>query len=95
VELVAPSEVRARAEALQAGGVKVAGLVPAGVELPEGLGRRVLPADPAAYARGLYAALRELDAEGHGRILVVEPITDGVGLAVHDRLSRAAAPRTP
>jgi L-threonylcarbamoyladenylate synthase len=93
VELLGAPGVHARAEALRSQGVKVAGLVPAGVELPLDIGRRVLPAEPAAYARGLYAALRELDAEGHGRILVVQPGEEGVGLAVHDRLRRAAAPR--
>ncbi len=46
---------------------------------------------PAAYARALFAALRE--AEGAGvRVLFVETVPDrGVGRAVMDRLRRAAA----
>lgn len=52
---------------------------------------RSLPSDPAAYARGLYASLRALDAVGAERILVQRP-PDGPGwAAVHDRLQRAAA----
>ena len=93
VELLGRGEVSARAESLRDAGVKVAGLVPEGVVLPPGVLQKVLPAAPAAYARGLYAALRALDAAGCERILVVEPGAEGVGLAVHDRLRRAAAPR--
>ncbi|MEN9800814.1 MAG: hypothetical protein RL653_4511 [Pseudomonadota bacterium] len=95
VELVSVQAVRVRAAALRDEGVKVAGLVPESVALPAGVGRYFLPDDPAGYARGLYAALRDIDAAGYARILVVEPEGGGVGLAVHDRLSRAAAPRTP
>jgi L-threonylcarbamoyladenylate synthase len=52
---------------------------------------RRMPAGPAAYARALYAALRELDAEGAGRILVEAVPTEDSWAAVADRLSRAAA----
>ncbi len=50
-----------------------------------------LPGDPAAYAHGLYAALRHLDACGAGRILVERPPADPAWSAVHDRLIRATA----
>jgi len=52
---------------------------------------RCMPALPAGYARALYAALRELDAEGAGRILVEGVPTEESWAAVADRLSRAAA----
>jgi L-threonylcarbamoyladenylate synthase len=94
VELVSAAAVRTRAAALRDAGVKVAGLAPDSVALPAGVGRHFLPDDPAGYARGLYAALRELDAAGFERILVVEPEGGGVALAVKDRLTRAAAPRS-
>ncbi|MBM4378177.1 MAG: threonylcarbamoyl-AMP synthase [Deltaproteobacteria bacterium] len=93
VELVSADAVRRRAAALRDAGVKVAGLAPDSVALPAGVGRHFLPDDPAGYARGLYAALRDLDAAGFERILVVEPEGGGVALAVKDRLKRAAAPR--
>jgi L-threonylcarbamoyladenylate synthase len=44
-------------------------------------------------ARSIYSALRYLDASGVSRIIATVPIPDGVGRAVQDRLSRAAAPR--
>lgn len=45
-------------------------------------------------ARGLYAGLRALDATGVA-VIAVSPIPDhGIGAAIRDRLSRAAAPRT-
>jgi len=93
VELVNVEAVRTRTAALRDEGVKVAGLVPDSVGLPSGVGRYFLPDDAAGYARGLYAALRDIDAAGYERILVVEPEGGGVTLAVQDRLRRAAAPR--
>jgi L-threonylcarbamoyladenylate synthase len=51
-------------------------------------------ARPDLVARRLYAALRELDAEGVDLILARQfPSNDGLGRAVRDRLSRAAAGR--
>jgi L-threonylcarbamoyladenylate synthase len=44
-------------------------------------------------AANLYAMLKELDA-GKPKLIVVEPIPNhGLGIALNDRLSRAAAPR--
>jgi L-threonylcarbamoyladenylate synthase len=51
---------------------------------------RCLPDEPEGYARGLYAALRELDQSGNALILV-EAIPQEAGwAAVADRLRRAA-----
>ena len=51
---------------------------------------RQLPDEPEAYARGLYAALRELDQAGND-LIVVEDISREPGwAAVADRLRRAA-----
>jgi len=52
-----------------------------------------LPADPAAAARALYGALRSLDDAGCAVILTEDFTSDGLGLAVKDRLRKAAAPR--
>lgn len=50
-------------------------------------------ADLAAAARGLYAALRRLDGEGFDVILAADWGAAGLGLALRDRLSRAAEGR--
>jgi L-threonylcarbamoyladenylate synthase len=61
--------------------------------LPPGVRHFPLPADPAEAARALYATLREIDALGFDVIIAVLPGESGLGLAVRDRLTRAAAPR--
>jgi L-threonylcarbamoyladenylate synthase len=50
----------------------------------------VAPADPAGFARDLYANLRMLDALGCDRIVVQKPVGQP-WQAIHDRLKRAAA----
>jgi L-threonylcarbamoyladenylate synthase len=50
-----------------------------------------MPREPAAYARRLYAALRELDSAGCERILVEAPPEAPEWQAVRDRLGRASA----
>jgi len=47
--------------------------------------------DAAAWARSLYAWLREADADGIEVLVVVPPPEEGLGVAVVDRLRRAAA----
>jgi L-threonylcarbamoyladenylate synthase len=49
--------------------------------------------DPAAVAHDLYATLRELDARGCAVIIATLPAEQGLGLAIADRLRKAAAPR--
>ena len=51
---------------------------------------RQLPDDPEGYARGLYAALRELDQLGNALIIVEAIPTDAAWAAVADRMRRAA-----
>lgn len=51
------------------------------------------PDEPAAFARRLYDMLREADHAGADVILVVPPPEIGIGVAVWDRLRKAAAPR--
>ena len=48
-------------------------------------------ATPAAYAERLYALLRASDMSGAARIAVLPPEQTGIGVAVLDRLRRAAA----
>jgi L-threonylcarbamoyladenylate synthase len=63
--------------------------------LPAGATGLVLSNDAAAYAHGLYAAMRQLDAGGQQLLLVERPPEDERWLAVHDRLRRAAAGAGP
>ncbi|MFM8988595.1 MAG: L-threonylcarbamoyladenylate synthase, partial [Alphaproteobacteria bacterium] len=49
--------------------------------------------DLAEAAANLFAMLRELDRRGTGRIAVAPVPRTGLGLAINDRLVRAAAPR--
>jgi len=53
---------------------------------------RELPADPAGYARHLYATLHELDAAGCREIQLLLPPQTPDWAAIHDRIGRAAAP---
>lgn len=61
------------------------------VATPPGVVRLSAPEDPEGYARALYAALREADALELATVLAVPPPPDGVGAAILDRLTRAAA----
>jgi L-threonylcarbamoyladenylate synthase len=49
--------------------------------------------DPGRYARELYARLREADARGVQTVIAVLPSAEGLGHAIRDRLTKAAAPR--
>jgi L-threonylcarbamoyladenylate synthase len=51
--------------------------------------------DLVDYARTLYAALRSADAAGADVIVAVMPPPVGLGHALRDRLTKAAAPRPP
>lgn len=72
-------------------GLKVAGLTTQPVALPDGATAIVLMGGLPELARSLYARFRELDSQGYGLILVEEPDEEGLGLALRDRLRRAAA----
>jgi len=72
---------------LQARGVQVAVI---SHSLPAcGHAQRSLPAEPAAYAYGLYAALRDMDQRACDLILVETPPQDALWLGINDRLRRA------
>lgn len=66
-------------------------LAPAGVATPAGLVRLAAPASPEEFAHGLYRALRSADEHGLASIVVVPPPEVGLGAAIRDRLTRAAA----
>jgi hypothetical protein len=56
-----------------------------------GLTVRTMPGDLAAYARDLFAVLRELDSTVVEGIFVEAVTPEGLGLTIMDRLRRAAS----
>ena len=95
VVLVEPEKVVAEAEAEQELGHRVGVLLPASFgDAPVNAHAVVaLPDSSAAYARGLYGYLRELDERGCDLIVASLPAERGLGLAIANRLRRAAGPR--
>lgn len=59
--------------------------------LPTACDGIALPANPDAYAHGLYDALRRLDAGGGALIVVEQPPDTPAWQAINDRLRRSAA----
>jgi L-threonylcarbamoyladenylate synthase len=84
LELTHDAEGRARE--LAAKGQRVAIVS----HLLDGAGVARMPAEPAEYARALYATLREVDLRGLDRILLTPPPDGEEWRAIHDRLRRAA-----
>ena len=62
----------------------------AAIETPEGVIRLASPSDDEEFARKLYSALRDADAQGLPEVVVVQPIGVGIAVAIRDRLARAA-----
>ena len=60
------------------------------IETPSGVIRLASPGDDEEFARVLYSALREADAQGLSEVVVIQPIGMGIGVAIRDRLARAA-----
>ncbi|MEU4097465.1 L-threonylcarbamoyladenylate synthase [Streptomyces sp. NPDC026673] len=96
VVLVEPEKVVAEAELAQELGHRVGVFVPAafaGVEVKAQAVVQV-PGSMAAFAWGLYGFLRELDQKGCDLIVASLPAEEGLGLAIANRLRRAAGPRS-
>ncbi|MFD9303197.1 L-threonylcarbamoyladenylate synthase [Streptomyces sp. NPDC060048] len=95
VVLVEPEKVVAEAEIAQELGHQVGVLLPAcGADVQVKAHAVVaVPASMAAYAQGLYGFLRELDQRGCDLIVASLPADEGLGLAIANRLRRAAGPR--
>lgn len=80
------------AEAVRDGGGKVGLLSPAYVrDVPEEIVVLEPAGGPENYAEVLYARLRQADRLGLTVLICIPPTPDGIGLAVLDRLQRAAA----
>jgi L-threonylcarbamoyladenylate synthase len=87
VTMLAHDALLAALAALQQKNLKVAVISHAIAALPTP--QQVLPADPAGYAYGLYAALRDMDQTGSDLILVETPPQDAAWHGVNDRLRRS------
>ncbi|WP_436791311.1 L-threonylcarbamoyladenylate synthase [Yinghuangia sp. YIM S10712] len=95
VVLVEPEKVVAEAELAQELGHRVGVFLPpsfADAEVKAHAAVEV-PGSMAEYARGLYGFLRELDRQGCDLIVASLPAQEGLGLAIANRLHRAAGPR--
>ncbi len=55
--------------------------------------RLASPKDPVEFARVLYSALRQADAQGLAEVVVMQPMGIGLEVAIRDRLARAASGR--
>ena len=60
------------------------------IETPPGVIRLASPGNDEEFAQILYSALREADAQGLAEVVVVQPVGIGIGVAIRDRLVRAA-----
>ena len=63
------------------------------IETPAGVIRLASPSSDEEFAQILYSALREADARGLLEVVVIQPIGIGLGVAIRDRLARAAKGR--
>ena len=68
-------------------------IAPADIATPSGAIRLASPANTDEYARVLYSALRDGDAQGLKTIAVIQPGGDGLAIAIRDRLMRASKGR--
>ena len=62
----------------------------ASIGTPDGVIRLAAPDSDEEFARVLYAALRAADEQGLAEVVVMQPIGMGIGVAIRDRLKRAA-----
>ena len=68
-------------------------IAPADVATPTGAIRLASPQTTDEYARVLYSALRDGDAQGLETIAISQPSGDGLAIAIRDRLMRASKGR--
>lgn len=90
LELCAPDEAALRGAELVSTGARVGALSLAGTEVPGAVMVRDAGGEMAVFARSLYRWLRQADAEGLDVLVVALPPDEGLGVAIRDRLRRAA-----
>jgi L-threonylcarbamoyladenylate synthase len=60
------------------------------IKTPQGVIRLASPGNDEEFAQILYSALRDADAQGLLEVVVAQPVGIGIGVAIRDRLARAA-----
>ena len=65
----------------------------ADVPTPPGAVRLASPMNVEEYSRVLYHALREADKRGISTVVAVQPVGEGLAIAIRDRLTRASRGR--
>ena len=76
------------------GGLALAGeglIADSRIDTPVGVIRLAAPTSVEEYARMLYAALRDADAQGLRAVRVIAPEGDGLAIAIRDRIQRSAS----
>jgi L-threonylcarbamoyladenylate synthase len=68
-------------------------IAPSDVATPPGAVRLASPVNTDEYARTLYSALRDGDAQALATIAIIQPSGDGLAIAIRDRLMRASKGR--
>ena len=63
------------------------------IETPDGVFRLASPGNDEEFAHVLYSALRTADAQGLAEVVVMQPLGDGIAVAIRDRLARSAKGR--
>ena len=63
------------------------------IQTPEGVIRLASPNNDEEFAHILYSALREADGQKLSEVVVIPPTGIGIGVAIRDRLGRAAKGR--
>ncbi|MHB1487102.1 MAG: L-threonylcarbamoyladenylate synthase [Acidimicrobiales bacterium] len=90
LELCSPDEAALRGAELVSSGARVGVLSLAGIEVPGAAVVWDADGEIGAFARSLYRRLRQADAEALDVLVVALPPDEGLGVAVRDRLRRAA-----
>jgi L-threonylcarbamoyladenylate synthase len=62
----------------------------ANIKTPVGVIRLASPTNGEEFARELYSSLREADSLKIAEIVVIQPLGDGIEIAIRERLSRAS-----
>jgi L-threonylcarbamoyladenylate synthase len=59
----------------------------------EGVVRLAAPTSHQDFSRVLYSALRAADEVGLATVVVMQPLGDGIAIAIRDRLKRSSGGR--
>lgn len=94
LEICSPEHITQRSLELTAQGLHLAIITQSdcisGQSFNENTVRFSMPHDPIAYGSQLYSILRQLDHEGHDRLLIERPPSSPHWLTINDRLLRAS-----